>query len=282
MKTCKTKIFATVATLALASGPALAQQNDMPLRDGERMIERIDPISGATIRIITRQPAPMTQEGAEASGQDTASEETGSAKQMPADDGQSDVGRTAESYSQSQRRDELAFGENERLDGTTTGAIRSADAPTIGVTDPMGETEAASGDMDETNFEFDAAGFDMNEFARELYELGYRQGYVSALTDLRMRAARQQQMRRDSSMRSRDNRGQMQGGMQQRNMPQGNMMQRGDMQPGNMQRGNMMPQGDMSNRIQIGQDANGDTVVVLPPGMTPQMFLQHMSRMQAD
>ena len=258
MKTCKTNIFATVATLALVTGPALAQQDGMEMRDGERMTERVDPVSGATIRIITRQAAQDATRGTEAANPDVSGPEGSDMAETPTDDTSSRIGQTAESYGQSQRRDELAFGENERLDGTTTGEIRSADAPTTGVTDPMGDTEAASGDMDETGFDFESAGVDMNEFARELYERGYRQGYVSALTDLRVRAA--DQMRRDQSMRTRAERDRASRDVQRRDMQRG----------------------DAPGRVQIGQDANGDTLVILPPGMTPQMFLRQMSRMQGN
>jgi len=95
---------------------------------------------------------------------------------------------------------------------------------------------------------------DMETFAREMFEQGYRSGYVSGLTEMRTRAVRQ----------IRDERARMRDAYQQR--------ARMDRQNGDQTQGEAA-----SDRPQVQQRGDGSTVILLPPGMTPQEFQRLMS-----
>ncbi len=138
-------------------------------------------------------------------------------------------------------------------------AIERADGPTTGVTDTEG-VDPATGDVDDLGFDFegldadrdDAApgrdgagaqpgmgGMDMEAFAREVFDQGFRQGYVAALTELRTQAARDARSRAAEQRRA-----------QERQRP----------------------------RVVVTRDANGNSVIVLPPGLTARDFLSRVQR----
>lgn len=244
MKTCKFRLMATAAALALAAPPAFAQQSGdassgemRPMQPNETMTETIDPGSGAVIRIITRQVAPEAQEGTEAADPAVSGPDAGGSGTAgdAGGDGQTRAARDVDA------------------------AIEQADGATTGVTDPAGG-RAATADADTLGFEFSEGdgnddggsalpgGVDMDAFARELFEQGYRQGYVAALTEMRMRAGRE--MRRNRARADQE--------AQRRRAAQAER--------------------ERASRVQILEDGDGNTVVVLPPGMTPQMFLRGMQR----
>lgn len=87
-------------------------------------------------------------------------------------------------------------------------------------------------------------GFDLEGFAQEMFSEGYRQGYVSGLTRMRSQAARQMQNERAGFAAYRD-------GMARR-------MERQDRQLQRLMR----------------QEADGTTVIMIPPGMSPAQFLR--------
>jgi glycine/D-amino acid oxidase-like deaminating enzyme len=122
----------------------------------------------------------------------------------------------------------------EQREETVDEIIRRADAPTIGATDvDRGAVTTPSGMQ-----------FDMEAFAREMFEQGYRQGYVSGLTQARTDAVRRMQERE----RAQQARAEMQ--------REAERQRRTDA----MQRG-----------------ANGETVIILPPGVSPQEFLRSLA-----
>lgn len=234
MKTCRTSLIAAFAASTMLVVPALAQQEGgtmRPLGPDERMSESIDPNSGATIRIITRQMAPAAQQGTEAEDPDVSGPEP--------DEGSDDT-----------------------------------------ATDDAGtdDSDMAADDMDGADM---PGGMDMDTFARDLFEHGYRQGYVAALTEMRMRAMRE--MRRDG-MRGEDMRGDRRRGdrpvmrsdrrMQSDPDERGERGMRGERDRDDDRRGDRR-RGD---RVQIVEDAEGNTIVMLPPGMTPQMFLRQLEQ----
>lgn len=148
-------------------------------------------------------------------------------------------------------------------------AIERADGATTGVTDAEG-ADAALGDADEYGFDFEEFsegedemagnrrggdssmrgmdgsmnGMDIDSFARDVFEYGYRQGYVAGMTEMQMRASRENRMRmRSEERRSQEQRPRSRGG-----------------------------------RVVVTEDADGNAIIMLPPGLSARDFLQQMQR----
>jgi hypothetical protein len=101
---------------------------------------------------------------------------------------------------------------------------------------------------------------DMDAFAREMFEQGYRRGYVSGLTEMRTRAVRQMQEQRQQSERAQyRQRLQEQSREQRRAMDE--VLDRQDAP----RMGGMQMQDD------------GSVIIMLPAGMTPQQFMQGLA-----
>jgi hypothetical protein len=104
--------------------------------------------------------------------------------------------------------------------------------------------------------------FDMQEFAREMFEQGYRRGYVSGLTEMRARAV--QQMREDREAFVQQQAAFERQARQQEEAMENVLDESAQGQQPQMQRPQMQRRGD------------GTTIIMLPPGMTPQQFLGSM------
>lgn len=127
-----------------------------------------------------------------------------------------------------------------------------------------GDTEAPEGDVDATSQSdssameeggSDSQGrammLDLDGFAQQIYERGYRQGYLSGLSD-----GREQMMSRMQSMQ-RMERDRLRG----EDRPQ---------QRGGQQNDMMQPGG--------GSERSGGSVIVLPPGVSPEAFVEELMR----
>lgn len=256
--TNKARILAGVAAATLMALPAVAQTQDpqtnppgaQPAQDGQ--------LSGAIIRVVPGPAAgtddPAAGADAEATGNDAdgvTPEEAANAE--PRLVSPADAGATAGTVGQGTGAATAGATGGSQPSTDAGAAIERADGPTTGVTDTEG-VDPATGDADSLGFDFEGldgeqeggAGsgqMDMT-FAREVFEQGYRQGYVAALTEMRMQAARGDRMR----MRERDMRA------QERQRPRG------------------------AGRVVVTEDAEGNTILMLPPGVNAQDFLRQMQR----
>ncbi|UWQ21071.1 hypothetical protein [Jannaschia sp. W003] len=188
----------------------------------------------------------------------------------------------------------------ERADGPTTGAtdteearetagtIREADAPTMGETDAgdgagrrmagdatgeadgMAPDDMASGGMHgemHGMMHGGMDGFDMEEFAREMFEQGYRQGYVAAMTRARADMGRMRE-RAESRQTRREQRDQarMRRAAEARAAQQAEATRR------------MLDGSGGGDAPMRGEAMGGATIIVLPEGMSPQQFVEQLGR----
>ncbi|SFP03218.1 hypothetical protein [Tranquillimonas alkanivorans] len=157
-------------------------------------------------------------------------------------------------------------------------AIEEADAPDTAETDPVNET--ASNEVGGPPLTGDQMGqtvmLDIDSFTQEIYERGFRQGYIRGIADARDRFVREMQVRRQQMMQG------QQGGMMDGQQP-GQMMQ--GQQQGQMQQGEMRTPGDGPISEELAARPGG-SIIVLPPGVSPEAFIQRMmednERMQGN
>lgn len=134
---------------------------------------------------------------------------------------------------------------------------------------------------------------DIEGFAQEIYERGFRQGYIRGVTDARTRMVRDIQRMRQQAARAPMARGSDSGqpasppvgaapaeGMRQQGMqqpPEGMQQQRMQQQPQGMQQpGDMQQEGPQMTRRDRGGERG--TIIVLPPGVSPEAFIEQMMR----
>ena len=104
----------------------------------------------------------------------------------------------------------------------------------------------------------DGMSFDIDSFAREMFEQGYRRGYVSGLTEMRTRAVRQLQGERDAFAQQR-----------------AAFERQADEQRRAME--DVLGQQDANRSPQMQRQGDGSTIIMLPAGMTPQQFLEGLA-----
>ena len=241
----KITILGTAAALAFAL-PATAQEAASGADVAPDAAARPDaaPQAGATWREVSRPNIRFVQRDADGnvlldSGLSDAPAEPDGVDADTADaiaraDGATDADAGTAAAAEPMAEEDMA----EVADAASEGAEPDADARFAdGPDEAMAEDVAAAGDDQVPGA---TVPFDMTSFAREMYEQGYRQGYVSAMTRLRSDAARQ--------------------------MRDGRTQARTDGCDGRAQAPVMYPDGD------------GGTVVVLPRGMSPRDFMRQMSR----
>ena len=179
----------------------------------------------------TDQAQPM-----QGTGTSDGSAAGGSPGGMMASDGSGSAAQADDATPRAGGSDMAASGSGDRLDDgrSMTGGDQHQD---------MAVDEDGSGQVP-------GAGvpFDLDEFAREMYEQGYRQGYVSGMTQMRAGMARRM---RDAE-RVRGERFRQQARDQREGMRQA-----------------------IPNAYDDGQ---GGTVIVLPRGMSPRQFMEQLSQ----
>ncbi|TFL16791.1 hypothetical protein [Jannaschia formosa] len=156
---------------------------------------------------------------------------------------------------------------------TRSGSDTSSDSGDSGMMAQVDDATAPQTDGDYgTNEMFvtpSGMAIDMETFAREMFEQGYRSGYVSGMTDMRARAVRQMRDERSRMRDAYEQRARMERqGAQRQEMEQQAQQQRQEM---NRALGDAAP-----DRPQVQQLGDGSTVILLPPGMTPQQFQRLM------
>jgi hypothetical protein len=113
---------------------------------------------------------------------------------------------------------------------------------------------------------------DLESFAEDLYERGYRQGYIRGIRDARARMMQEMQRRQQEADRQRQQNQQM--GRLLRRQIQGAQDQ--DMQ---QRRPRMQDEGPMRQPGGGQGSETGGTILILPPGITPQMLMEQIGRM---
>lgn len=124
--------------------------------------------------------------------------------------------------------------------------------------DQMGQSDQATGSDPAGDSQSRAMMLDLDGFAQQIYERGYRQGYLNGISD-----GRQQVMQHMQQQMNRQERDRLRG----EERPQ----QRGE---GGAQQG-----GDTSSRQSGGtSEGSGGSVIVLPPGVSPEAFVEELMR----
>ncbi|WP_375260887.1 hypothetical protein [Palleronia sp.] len=140
--------------------------------------------------------------------------------------------------------------------GTDGSAQSSGSTSTDGQQSGQSGQDQSQGSMDRTMM------LDLDGFAQQIYERGYRQGYLSGISD-----GRQQVMQRMQNMQ-RQERDRLRG----EERPQ----QRGDR--GSAQQGQNRSDRGSANQGSRSSDQSGGSVIVLPPGVSPEAFVEELMR----
>ncbi len=216
-------------------------------------------------------------------------------------------------------------GETGGAAGSLDEAIERADAPTTGVTDTQGAQTGQQGETVPDQALGGMAGqsermqvpqggslvLDLDAFGQDIYERGFRQGYLRGISEARVRMA--EQMQREMRMRNEMARQRQQSATQgagaaqqpgqtapQAQQPQGGQQQGADASGQQTMQGQgqdgdaQMPQAALNPEATLNTDevgpANpefgtqgdrrqGGTVVILPPGMDVETFLRQIEQM---
>ncbi len=179
--------------------------------------------------------------------------------------------------------DESGTAQTEGTDGGTTGAGTGADSPTADSPSADSSAQAGSGQGGQGEMSGQPGQMmmlDLESFAGDIYERAFRQGYLRGVIE-----SRERMMSDMARMR-----GQMQGEMQDRGqgggMRQGGQMNQGGQPEGQGAEGSGgQSGGQMQGQMgQQGAEQGGErgSVIILPPGVTPQMFFEQLQRMGAQ
>jgi len=134
-------------------------------------------------------------------------------------------------------------------------AITEADAPDIAETDPVNETAA-------NEIGGSAVGdgqmmiLDVESFAQDIYERGFRQGYVRGISDARVRFSQEMQQQE-----------------QRRQQQQAEAQQRADEERQRQAQGNAQ-----DDRPRMMGTGDGGMILILPDGMTADAFMDRLMR----
>lgn len=151
---------------------------------------------------------------------------------------------------------DINFGTGSSADGQQAGQSGQA-----GQSDQMSQSDRA--DQSRTMM------LDLDGFAQQIYERGYRQGYLNGISDGREQAM--QAMRRMHGSDQRQERDRLRGEERPQQRGDGNAQQRGD--------GNAQQRGDSSSQQSSGSpQGSGGSVIVLPPGVSPEAFVEELMR----
>jgi hypothetical protein len=158
----------------------------------------------------------------------------------------------------SERREDLAAspqptrmdGQGSMSDGSSTGG-GSQGGMMASVDDRP--APATDGQYGQTMTTANGMQFDVEGFARDMFEQGYRRGYVSGLTEMRARAVQQMQNEPRVQQRAAF---ELQARQQREAM------------------NDVLGEGETQRAPQMQRREDGTTVIMLPPGVTPQQFMQ--------
>ena len=263
------KYLASAAIVALAL-PAQAQQGG----DGADAAQTWRDVSQPSVRVIQRAAdgtvlfdsanapgatdpdlaAAIQAADAPHVGQTDATVPAPDARQAQAQAG-SGYGNAAETAEEDQAKQMQAQANGTDASEADTQLAATGDDGTPRVEDgalaDQGDVVLAQPDMGE-QMPGASVPFDLQAFAQQMFEQGYRQGYVSGMTAMRAEGARQMmRMRREAQQPSRA----------------AFARQAGDQRQGMRQ---ALPG--------LYDDGQGGRILVVPAGMTPQEFLEQMSR----
>lgn len=190
-------------------------------------VEFTAPVTGVGAAGMEGQ-APVPGQGAQGGRQAAMSDET---RQEMVEQG---AGGAADGFTEEMARQVVP--DTQGLQGTMPSAGADAGGRTGGGGDMMG-----------------GAPFDFDAFAQEMYEQGYRQGYVRAMTEMRARGMRQ--MRRQ--------------------LGEGDFQDRGRFR----QQAQDTRQGMQQDVLRVDDGQGNQTMVILPQGVSPQQFVQMLRLM---